>query len=285
MLESPMDGLRHGTDLHFASLYKIITNSPAPDLFLTTYGDPIPFEGDLYTPAIAMSATATREELGMRSVDFDIDGGLSSDLITEEDLRNGAYRNAEITHYVVDPRYPWAGHFKKEHRDIRTVSYTGEVFSATVTGISNRLNQQRGYKMTRPCRDFVGGPKCRFDLEPMRFHGVRVAEVIDNVNFKCDISTLSLIDNGHFERGLAKWTSGANRSSQTYIREHLGPARLISLMVEPMHPVQVGDLLTLEPGCDGLRSTCATKFDWLRHHQGMPFLPGPKRTFNTPRSL
>lgn len=285
MLESPMNGLRMGNSLHLASLYHVETHNLSPDLHLTTYGEPLPFRGDTYTPATAMSATAVREELGMRSVDFDIDGGISTDLITEVDLRNGVYRDATVTHYVIDARYPWAGVFREEIRDFRSVTYTGETFNVTATGLTNRLQQDRGYKMARPCRDYVGGPKCRFDLEPMRHHNVRVREVLGDTIFKADPNTLTMIDNEHFERGLVRWTSGVNAGSSSYIREHIGPARELRLMLEPVHPIQIGDLCTLEPGCDGLRSTCASKFNWLPHYQGQPFLPGPKRTFNTPRQL
>lgn len=280
-----MDGLRKGQDLHYAMLFEIITNSGAPDLYLTTYGEPIDFQGNRYNPAMALSPTATREEVGLRGVDLEISGGLTTDLVSEKDLRSGAYRKANVNIYVVDARYPWAGYFRKEFRDVRQNTFNGEDFTATLTGLSNRTQIQKGYTQTRTCRDFVGGRFCRKDMTDETAYNCRVIEVIDSVTFKVNFDDLQFIDDGDLERGKVFWIGGDNRGSISVTREHIGQSRRITLFTEPPSPIKVGDVCNLEKGCNGLRITCAQKFDHYDHYQGQPFLPGPKRTLNTPRSL
>lgn len=284
-MESPMHSLRLGTDLHYAGLYHIATHTATPDLYLTTYGSPVVFEGNTYTPVAAVVVSATREEIGLRGSDVEMSGALTDELITEDSMAAGSYSKATITFYVVDARYPWAGYFRKDIKDVREISYSDNTFTCTLTGLGNRTQVAKGWTHSRNCRDYVGGPKCRLDLTPFTYVGVRVLEVIDDVTFKVNTTDLPVVDNGYFDSGRVYWTLGNNTGGDSPVRSYIGASRQIQLMVAPEKPIQVGDNLTITPGCDGTRMMCATKFDHYLHYQGQPFLPGPKRVLDTPRSL
>lgn len=74
--------------------------------------------------------------------------------------------------------------------------------------------------------------------------------------------------------GTLTFTSGALAGQSYTIKDQAG-ATIALLVPLPSLPA-VGDSLTIYPGCDKTKSTCAAKFSNLIHFQGQPFVPVPE---------
>ena len=70
-------------------------------LYFTNHDVQLPYGGNNYEPAGGADASARRAVDALRDGSVEFRGGISSDLITQEELRQGRYRQAKITERVV----------------------------------------------------------------------------------------------------------------------------------------------------------------------------------------
>lgn len=82
-----------------------------------------------------------------------------------------------------------------------------------------------------------------------------------------DTSVVNLND---FNYGMATWPVDGTIEFRGIETTSPGSAQLIG----GADGLAIGDAVTLYPGCDGLRSTCADRFDNLLNHGGFPHMPG-----------
>lgn len=80
---------------------------------------------------------------------------------------------------------------------------------------------------------------------------------------------------GFFDLGTITFTSGANSGAQRTVKSHAAGGGLTLLSPLPA-PVAAGDAFTIVPGCDGLQSTCTSKFNNLARFKGQPYIPQPE---------
>lgn len=79
---------------------------------------------------------------------------------------------------------------------------------------------------------------------------------------------------GYFDLGTLTFTSGANTGAQRTVKSH--PGGVVTLLSPLPAAVAPGDTFTVVPGCDGLQSTCSTKFNNLIRFKGQPYIPQPE---------
>ena len=64
-------------------------------------------------------------------------------------------------------------------------------------------------------------------------------------------------------------------NGQSYAIKSQGGGTFALLVPLPALPA-IGDTLTVYPGCDKTKTTCAGKFGNLVHFQGQPYIPVPE---------
>jgi uncharacterized phage protein (TIGR02218 family) len=83
----------------------------------------------------------------------------------------------------------------------------------------------------------------------------------------------------YYDKGFITFTSGQNTGLSMAVAKQLSNSQ-IQLQGPFILPVLTGDHFNLFPGCDGLQSTCTSKFSNAARFQGMPFTPEPSKAIS-----
>lgn len=253
-------------------------------LYLTDHDCELVFEGQVWSPIGAASASARREEAGLRDSNLEIHGAIESDAITEDDLRARRYEGATVTEYVgVDWRFPWASPQLQVRRWIETQERTGEVWKASIVGLSHRMQQKQGEVVTRVCRAKLFDSKCRrapVDVQA----GVAVTQV-DSARTTFRASSISGTHaDQRFQLGYFIWLTGANAGIESEVLFYTQTGRIVELVDRMPFDIEVGDTFTMHPGCDGRYPTCRDTYANTDNFQAEPYAPGTDRLLATPQS-
>lgn len=112
-------------------------------LRFTEHDRTVTFDGDAYFPASFGSITAERRESDMRANNQEARGVVDGNVILIPDLLGNKYRGAKVEQFLIDWRRPWVWHYKATKR-IRTMSYDGSGWVATLEGLSSQMQQPVG---------------------------------------------------------------------------------------------------------------------------------------------
>ncbi|MCA3561821.1 MAG: DUF2163 domain-containing protein [Aestuariivirga sp.] len=240
----------------------------------TDFDRDLAFDGVTYRAASGFTASAIEGQLGLAVSNLDVQGALSADALTEEDLHAGRYDDAAVTIYLVN----WSD---VAQRAILRAGHLGQVsrgklaFSAELRGLAARLDQPAGRVFQRSCAWDLGDARCGVDLNaPGRRALGAVSQVIDAFEFTA--SGLGGLAAGALNRGRLVWTSGGNAGLAVEIKAHAASGGLarIALVLPMGAPVAAGDGFAATVGCDCSFSTCRDSFGNTLNFGGFPHMPG-----------
>lgn len=263
--------------LRRSSLWKIEREDGA-DFHFTDHDVEIEYGGDTYAPAGGFDASARQRQTGLKTQNLEIVGMLSSGAITEDDLRDGRYRNAKATETLVDWRYPWVGALAVNVYWIVEVAFTGETWTAKLEGIQRHLLPRVGEVFSRNCRYDLGDARCTVSLGPLTAAGTVSGVTSQRNTFNASGITATA---NYYDYGKLTWTSGDNDGLSFDVKLHSGAS--VELQLDCPNDVQVGDTFNIIAGCDKLIDTCKTKFTNFVNYGGFPFIPGTERMMLTPK--
>ena len=239
----------------------------------TDFDRDLVFDAVTYKAASGFTASAIEGQLGLAVSNLDVQGALSSDALSEDDLHAGRYDDAVVTVYLVN----WAD---QSQRAILRAGNLGQVsrgklaFSAELRGLAARLDQAAGRVFQRSCAWDLGDARCGIDLNAAGRHGTgAVSQVIDAFAFTA--SGVSGLAAGALERGRLIWTSGMNAGLAVEIRAHAASAGVswIALALPMGAPVAAGDAFSVTAGCDRSFATCRDRFGNALNFGGNPQTP------------
>lgn len=281
---------------HWSRLWKI-TRTDGVIIRLTEAPGAISFDGGTYTPIGGFNATATRAESRMKPTTVEFEGVINADAITADDLYKGLYRGAEIIEYVVDHRYPWAGSLIDNVQWIDDMSYDGESWSASVSGLSRWLAVKLGFLHSRNCMWDLGDVRCKVDLSSLSYTDQTVKQVFvatPRTVITVSLSTGGTVGDNYFQDGRIEWTGPeetpfANQGVVSEIRkseelEVSGSTTIhrVHLYLPTPKDISVDDEMTIGPGCDKSKTTCIDRFSNIDNFGGFPFAPGTDRLLQAP---
>jgi len=270
-----------------------ITRQDAVTFRFTDHDRPVIFPENgtdqTYTPSGGVNATAYQKTSSLRPDNLEIVGIINDATITASDLRTGKFREAEIDHYLVDWRYPWAGAIQHNRYWIVEVTYNGEEWQAKIEGIGRWLNQNVGEVYGRTCRHTLGDTACGINLASWTDTG-EVGAVSNRRIF-----TIVNVDPGdqaagrtagYFQYGLLTFTSGNNSGLAFEVKAHvdLTGTKYIEFYVFAPYTIQAGDRFTVYAGCNKIWGTCKNQFFNQVNFGGFPFIPGNDAMLQTPLS-
>lgn len=87
---------------------------------------------------------------------------------------------------------------------------------------------------------------------------------------------------GWFDGGLVTMASGNNEGASMEIKSWTQSGSTVELFLSLPYPVEIGDLLTIYPGCDKSRVCCAALFNNITNFFGTPDVPGEDALFAYP---
>ena len=220
------------------------------------------------------SATELQSSLGLSVDNVDVEGALSADLITEEDISLGLYDGAEIAVWRVN----WMDTSQAllmRKGNLGEITRGDTYFSAEIRGLAAQLQQKQGRVYQAGCDAVLGDDRCGVDTSDsilsasvtvIGVAGGQVLQISGADNFKA----------GWFNRGVLTFVSGENAGLSYQLQSHILTGGIVSIGVWSafLKPVAVGDTLDLVAGCDKRFATCVKKFGNGANFRGCPHMPG-----------
>ena len=199
---------------------------------------------------------------------------LTSDRITETDILDGRWDNAEVEAWRVN----WAD---TGQRVLMRRGAIGQIrrgrlaFVAEVRSLAHVLGQTVGRTFQATCDAALGDGRCGVDLEDPAFKGS--GAVIDPLRDRAFTAAgLGGFTSGWFTFGTVEWTSGANAGRRAEIIAHdlTDGIVVLTLLESPVRAITGGDAFIVRAGCDKRMETCGAKFANVVNFRGFPHIPG-----------
>lgn len=251
-----------------------ITRADGVVLGFTDHDRPLIFGGCDYEPESGFAASEIRGGSDLSVDAQDAEGVLSSDRITETDILDGRWDNAQVEIWRVNWTDP----------SLRVLIRRGAIgemrrgrmgFVAEMRSMAHILDQTVGRVFQGTCDAALGDARCHVDLESGAFKGAgTVVDVIRDRAFTA--SGLGSFANGWFAFGSLEWGSGdkSGRRDEVMLHEIASGVVTLTLLEAPVRPITSGDSFTIRAGCDKRAETCAAKFSNIANFRGFPHIPG-----------
>ena len=251
-----------------------ITRADGVSFGFTDHDRTLTFEGTEFEPESGFAASEIRAGSDLSVDAQDAEGVLSSDRITETDILEGRWDNAEVELWRVN----WAD---TSQRVLMRRGAVGQIrrgrmaFVAEVRSLAHVLGQTVGRTFQAGCDAGLGDARCGVDLDDPAYKGS--GAVIDLLRDRAfTASGLAGFASGWFSFGTIDWTSGANAGRQAEMLAHdlVDGVAVLTLLEAPVRAVTKGDAFTIHAGCDKRIETCSAKFSNVANFRGFPHIPG-----------
>lgn len=224
-------------------------------------------------PQSGFTQTEARASLGMAVDAVDIEGALSSDVLSDQDIDAGLFDGASVETLLVD----WSDPSRAvpiRKAVIGRISRADGRFVAELESVAASLDRPNGRYLRRNCDARLGDARCGVDLSGNTFTGTgEVVALTAPATLLAD--GLAAFEPGWFAFGEIVFESGALAGRTMAVVEHAelsGDVFLTLPADEP--PPAPGDRFTVRAGCDKRFATCKGKFANPANFRGFPHLPG-----------
>lgn len=239
----------------------------------TDHDRPLDIDGNLYAPESGFAQSETRSALGMAVDTVDIEGALSSDLLSPADLAAGLFDGATVETFLVNWRDP-AQFALLRRAVIGRITQADGRFIAELESIAASLDRPNGRYLCRLCDAQLGDARCGVSLAASRFNGSGVVMAIV-APATLQVSGLDGFTGGWFASGIMNWTSGVLGGRSVTVLDHKRTPEGLLLVLPPTEPIpEPGTGFSIVAGCDKRFATCKSKFSNPVNFRGFPHLPG-----------
>jgi uncharacterized phage protein (TIGR02218 family) len=230
--------------------------------------------GTEFEPESGLTASEVRSGSDLSVDAQDAQGVLTSDRITETDILDGRWDNAEVELWRVN----WAD---TSQRVLMRRGAIGQIrrgrlaFVAEMRSQAHVLGQTVGRMFQATCDATLGDARCRVNLDAPSFKGT--GSVIDLLRDRAfTASGLGSFAAGWFAFGTVTWTSGVNDGRRAEVLAHdlVDGIAILTLLEAPVRPIAEADAFVIRAGCDKRIATCAAKFANVANFRGFPHIPG-----------
>ncbi|MGX1005360.1 putative phage protein (TIGR02218 family) [Roseovarius sp. MBR-38] len=251
-----------------------ISRADGITLGFTDHDRALAFEGITFEPESGFAASEIRAGSDLAVDAQDAEGVLSSERITETDILDGRWDNAQVELWRVN----WAD---TNQRVLLRRGAVGQIrrgrmaFVAEVRSLAHVLGQTVGRTFQAGCDAELGDARCGIDLENAVYKGTGVVtELLRDRAFRA--SGLAGFEGGWFAAGTLTWTSGANAGRIAEVLGHdlAGSLATLTLLEAPVRAIAEGDSFIARAGCDKRIATCTDKFANTVNFRGFPHIPG-----------
>ena len=251
-----------------------IVRADTTSLGFTDHDRTLSLIGTDFEPESGLTASEVRSGSDLSVDAQDAKGVLTSDRITETDILDGRWDNAEVEVWRVN----WTD---TSQRVLMRRGAIGQIrrgrlaFVAEVRSLAHVLGQTVGRTFQATCDAALGDARCGVDLEASAFKGN--GSVLDLLRDRAfTASDLGGFASGWFTFGTVEWTSGANVGRRAEVISHdlTDGIAVVTLLEAPVRSIAGGDAFTIRAGCDKRIETCGTKFANTANFRGFPHIPG-----------
>jgi uncharacterized phage protein (TIGR02218 family) len=221
-----------------------------------------------YRAAPGMLPSAISMTDGFDADALEIGGALTSDAISEQDLRAGRWDGAAIRVFMVDWEQPDGEQVQVTRGELGDVSAQGTGFTAELRGPTALLDRPVVEQTSPECRAELGDKRCRIDMAAR----VTVARIVEVPSEDVLQVSSGSIEANAYAYGRLRWITGGNSGLESALLSSAG--LVLTLREPPVYPAAVGDLVEIREGCDKSFDTCTARFANGTNFRGEPYLPG-----------
>jgi uncharacterized phage protein (TIGR02218 family) len=222
--------------------------------------------GLTYRAAPGMLPSSVTLTEGFDAEGLDVEGALTSDGISGEDLQAGRWDGAAVSVFIVDWEAPDDEQIFVARGELGDVSIRSGAFEAELRGARAVLERPVVEQTSPECRAELGDKRCRVDMA-----GRTLITAVTFVEGPIVALTEAAPANGH-AYGRLRWITGANSGLDSEIARSVGPR--LTLREPPRFAASAGDLVEVREGCDKSFATCSGRFGNAANFRGEPHLPG-----------
>jgi uncharacterized phage protein (TIGR02218 family) len=251
-----------------------VTRTDGVEFFFTDHDRDLVVDGQTYRASTGYSRTAIANDASLSVDNLDVDGLFDAETITEQDMRAGKFDRAEVRIFLVNWADPAMGVLKMRRGWFGEVILTEQgAFRTELRGLSQALQMRLGEIASPECRADLGDHRCKVDLALWTRTGVVTAITADRAVFHIGHDGAYTSD-GWFDGGALTFTSGNNAGKTSEVKSWVASTGRVELFLAVGYDIQVGDALTIYPGCDKRLDTCVGRFGNAVNFRGEPFVPG-----------
>ncbi|NHF74952.1 DUF2163 domain-containing protein [Paracoccus xiamenensis] len=240
----------------------------------TDHDQTLIFDGTDFEPESGLTASEIRSGADLSVDAQDAAGALRSDRITEADILDGRWDNAEVELWRVNWQAP-SQRVLMRRGAIGQIRRGRHAFVAEIRSMSHILGQTVGRTFQAGCDATLGDARCGVDLEDPAFRGA--GTVIERLRDRAfTASGLGGFAPGWFRFGTLDWTTGPNagRRAEVLAHDRSDGIAVLTLLEVPIRAIGAGEGFTVRAGCDKRIATCAQKFGNVVNFRGFPHIPG-----------
>jgi uncharacterized phage protein (TIGR02218 family) len=251
-------------------------------LGFTSWDADLVFESVTYKAGTLTVPTTIRSSVGTGVDNLELGGAIASDDLAADELRAGDFDDALVSVQIVNALDLTMGAITRFSGYLGDVSWNEIKFTCEARSLLQRATQTVGDICQLTCRAKLGDSTCTKSLagttvsgHPIKVLGATTT-LVSGRKFRS--TALDGIPDGHFAAGFVRWTSGANSGREMEVKASLSSTGEIELQLPMPSAIALSDNFEITAGCDGLISTCASKFNNAINFQGEPWTPGTEKT-------
>lgn len=230
-------------------------------------------DGDTFEPQSGLGQSEARSSLGMAIDTVDVEGALTSDVLSEADIADGLYDGAQVESLLVNWNDPAQFALLRRSSVGRVTRLDGR-FVAELESIAASLDKPNGRFLRRLCDARLGDARCGADVSGETYNGSGVV-LKQTAPGTLAVSGIDGFSGGWFAFGDLTWTSGPFADRTVTVLDHKRTPEGLLIVLPPAETLpSTGTGFTIRAGCDKRFSTCKTKFDNSLNFRGFPHLPG-----------
>ena len=245
-----------------------VTRRDGTIMGFTDYVTDLVVSGVTYVAATGATPTGISSSDQFSVDNLDVQGILSSDAITEQDIGSGLYDYAAIQIFTVNATDLTQGILLYRVGWLGEVTVKNGMFSAELRGLAQKLQQNIGEVFAPSCRATFCDARCKLNIASFTFNGT----VTTTSNNQAFYSTSLTQASGYFTSGEIQWLTGANAGLRMEIKAFLNTQ--VTLVLPMPNAVAVGDTFHAVAGCDKSFPTCYSRFGNGVNFRGEPYVPG-----------
>lgn len=262
------------TELEAIATFWRIYRKDGVALGFTSHDRDLYFSGINHRAAPGMVPSAIRRTKELSPDSAEVEGALSHDAISADELADGLYDEARVEIGAVD--------WESLQYEMLYVGDLGRIvedrgsFSAELYSAKTLLEREAVPRTSPTCRARFCGKEC--GLSPALFTSRATASNIDPSGNLVQISSLPLAD---FHDGVLRFTEGPQTGLEFGIIQADASGLLLDRPLSANMPLQAG--VELIEGCDHTLATCRTRFNNAVNFRAEPYLPGNDLLARYPR--
>ncbi len=236
-------------------------------LGFTTHDRDLWFDGLSHRATPGMVPSAIRRSADFEPDSAEVQGALSHDSISAEDLALGRFDGARVLIGLVD----WEDLQSQilYRGAIGTVAEEAGSFTATLQSRKAELQRDPMPRTGPSCRAVFCGPGCTLSAARFEHRGMVQAcdQAANSVALAIPAPAVAALAGGQL-----RWLDGPLAGLTMVVVDAAGASLVLDQPLDLLPPP--GTRVLLREGCDRTLDSCATRFGNALNFQGEPFLPG-----------